>query len=304
MTSNQYIESSFGFFEESSSRISGKMTDVVVIQATLNFAIGMERLLKGVLFGINPTYILVSPEFNHSLKVLYKEKIIESDDNKSILASSPTSDVITFRNSLLRGAEISRAVQKNKSRLFGLSNLRDIIAHHDLALLDIAKAKLLLQRDFYFILLDFVDELNIDRNNCFGNYEGTLIEVSRIHQQDIKNIIRLKLEGHLKVWEGNKSNSELVRKNNGVTDELLESEHRYETACPACNQRAVLSAEADYVVDLDSAERHIVGEFARLIHCEFCGLHVNDDTELDELGYGKSFHPESFHPEFEGDIPF
>ena len=85
----------------------------------------------------------------------------------------------------------------------------------------------------------------------------------------------------------------------GVTDELLESEHRYETTCPACNQRAVLFAEADYVVDLESAEKRVAGEFARLIHCEFCGLRVDDDTELDELGYGKSFHSE-----FDGDIPF
>lgn len=304
MTSNQYIASSFGFFVESASRISGEMTKAAVIQATLNFAIGMERLLKGVLFNVNPTYILVSPEFNHSLKVLYKEKIVESDDTKSILASMPTADVITFRNSLLRGAAVSRATQKNKNRLFGLSNLRDIIAHNDLELLDIEKSKLLLQRDFYFILLDFVDELNIDRTDCFGSYEESLIEVSRSHQQDIKNIIRLKLDEHRRVWEGIKDNSELVRKKTGVTDELQESEHRYETACPACNQRAVLFAEADYVIDLDNAEKRVVGEFARLIHCEFCGLHVNDDTELDELGYGKSFHPESFHTEFDDDIPF
>jgi len=299
MTSNKYIASSFGFLVESASRISEEMTEVAIIQATLNYAIGMERLLKGILFNVNPTYILVSPEFNHSVKVLYKEKIIESEDSKSILASTPTADVITFRNSLLRGAAVSRATQKNKNRLFGLSNLRDIIAHNDLALLNIEKAKLLLQRDFYFILLDYVDELNIDRSECFGSYEAILIDVSRGHEQDVNNIIRLKLEDHRREWEVAKRNIELVKQKTRVTDELLESEHRYETACPACNQRAVLFAEADYVVDLESAEKRVVGEFARLIHCEFCGLHVSDDTELDELGYGKSFHPE-----FDDDIPF
>ena len=44
----------------------------------------------------------------------------------------------------------------------------------------------------------------------------------------------------------------------------------------------------------------MVGEFVRLIHCEFCGLNIYDDLELDELGYGKSFHPEFG----DDDIPF
>lgn len=299
MKTNPYIESSFSFLKEAASRIEGEMKSDAVIQAGLNFAVGMERLLKGILYEVNPTYILVSPEFNHSLKVLYENKIVGNADNKSILAKTPMADVITFRNSLLRGSAVSRAAQRNKNRLFGLSNLRDIIAHHDLALLDIEKTKVLLQRDYYFILLDFIDELNISRKDCFGDYEESLIEVTRKHPQDIKNILRLKLDEHRREWERIKGDEEVVLSKAGVTDELLEYERRYETTCPACNQRAILLAEPDYVVDIDSAEKRVVGEFARLIHCEFCGINVDDDIELDELGYGKSFHPD-----FDDDIPF
>lgn len=293
MTSNPYLRSASGFLRESASRIRHEMASDSVIQSTLNFAIGMERVLKGTLYDVNPTYVLVSPEFSHSLKVIYPNKILASQDGESVLAKTPTADVITFRNSLLRAAEISRATQKNKTRLFGLSNLRDLIVHHDLALLDLGKAQTLLQRDFYLILLDFAEELRITRTDWFGDSETTLIQVSRENAQDIKKIIRLKIEQHRRVWDSVKQAIDEVQKKNGVTDEFLESAHRYETACPACNQRAVLFSQPDYVIDVDNAGKHVVGEFVRLIHCEFCGLHIDDDVEIDELGYGKNLHPET-----------
>ena len=274
-----------------------------MLQAVLNFAVGIERLLKGILFNINPTYILVSPEFNHSMQVLYKSKIIKSTETKAIFAKAPVANVITFRNSLLRATAVSQAALKNKNRLFGLSNLRDIVAHHDLEKFDYKSARTLLQRDFYFILLDFHDEKTIDKIDCFGDYENSLITVSKQHKQDIKNIIRLKLEEHRKQWEKIKDNPQDVRDRTIVTDEQLESNHRYETTCPACNQRAVLFSEPDYVYDFETSEKNEVGEFVRLIDCSFCGLVVYDGNELDELGYGESFHP-LFGDGFDDDIPF
>ncbi len=279
------------------------MSNEELIQAILNFAIGMERLLKGILFDINPTYILISPEFNHSMQVLYKNKIIKSKNAKSILAKAPVADVITFRNSLLRTTSISNATLKNKNRLFGLSNLRDLIAHHDLEEFDYEVARVLLQRDFYFILLDFHDENAILKKDCFGDYEEALIRVSKLHQHDVKNIIRLKLNEHRNKWECIKNNSLRVKSKLTITDEQLESNNRYETTCPACNQRAILFSETDYIVNFESIEKKEVGEFIHLIKCEFCGLIVNDGNELDELGYGESFNPLS-NNDFDDDIPF
>jgi len=297
---NPFIDSAAFFLQECSSRITEDMSRNDAIQAILNFAIGMERVLKGILYDLNPTYVLVSPEFRHSLRVLYGERIVDGDDNRTVLAKRPEADVITFRNSLLRAAAVSESAQKNKNRLFGLSNLRDVLAHHDLALFDVEKAAVLLKRDFYLITLDFADELKISRREWFGTFEQSVIGVARNHQQDIKNTLRVKLEEHRRNWEATKQDEEAVRRRAAVTDERLESEHRYETACPACNQRAVLFAEPDYVIDTDSSEKLVAGEFVRLIHCEFCGLNINDDLELDELGYGKSFHPEFS----DDDIPF
>ncbi len=303
MNTNTYTSSSNIFLRVCASRISEDMDNDDVLQAVLNFAVGIERLLKGILFNINPTYILVSPEFNHSMQVLYKSKIIKSTETKAIFAKAPVANVITFRNSLLRATAVSQAALKNKNRLFGLSNLRDIVAHHDLEKFDYKSARTLLQRDFYFILLDFHDEKTIDKIDCFGDYENSLITVSKQHKQDIKNIIRLKLEEHRKQWEKIKDNPQDVRDRTIVTDEQLESNHRYETTCPACNQRAVLFSEPDYVYDFETSEKNEVGEFVRLIDCSFCGLVVYDGNELDELGYGESFHP-LFGDGFDDDIPF
>ncbi len=297
---NPFIDSARFFLQECASRIAEDMSRIDTIQAILNFAIGMERVLKGILYDLNPTYVLVSPEFRHSLRVLYGQRIVDGADNKTILAKTPQADVITFRNSLLRAAAVSESAQKNKNRLFGLSNLRDVLAHHDLALFDVEKAMVLLKRDFYFITIDFADELRNSRKEWFGACENNVIDVARNYQQDSKNILRLKLEEHRSNWEATKQDEEAVRRSEAVTDERLESEHRYETTCPACNQRAVLVAEPDYVFDVDSAERVVAGEFVRLIHCEFCGLNIDDDLDLDELGYGKSFHSEFS----DDDIPF
>lgn len=302
MAKNQYIQSSYLFFQESAARINTEMTNLDVFQSVLNFAIGMERLLKGIIFNINPTYILLNPDFNHSLKILYKDKIVNIKDRDSILASSPTADVITFRNSLLRAAEVSRATQKNKNRLFGLSNFRDIIVHNNLELIDEVKARLLIQRDFYFTLLDFSDEIGISRKDIFGWHEDRIREISKTHQKDRVNLLRIKIEEHRRKWGNISQDPKIIKQKSASTDELLESNSRYETTCPACNQRAVLFAEADYVVDLENAEKLITGEFARLIHCEYCGLHISDEIELDELGYGKSFNP--YFENFDDDIPF
>ncbi|MGR9100197.1 MAG: hypothetical protein ACU826_06485 [Gammaproteobacteria bacterium] len=277
------------------------MNNEDVIQATLNFAIGMERLLKGILFDINPTYILLSPEFKHSLKVLYEKKVINCDDSKSVLEMAPTTEVITFRNSLLRATAVSYAAQKNKNRLFGLSNIRDIIVHNNIELIDYSKARLLLQRDFYFLILDFVDEFKFIRANFFGESEDSLIEISKQHKQDIENVIRLKIEEHCRIWIKIKNNAKEVRNKTIITDELLESEHSYETTCPACNQRAVLISEPDFVVDLETSEKKEVGEFVKIIKCLFCGLIIDDGIELDVMGYGKSFDP---YFDFDDDIPF
>lgn len=276
------------------------MKEGAVIQGALNFAIGVERLLKGILFDINPIYILTIPEFQNSLKIFYKNKIVVEEKNSEDIKKSPKSEVITFRNSLLRAAKVSPATQKNKNKLFELSHTRDILVHQELSILDLDKTRLLLQRDFYFICLDFIDELSLSKKAFFGKNEELLIDVSWSLQEDIKNIIRIKLEDHRKNWSKVRGDAELIVSKNAITDELLQNRYRHEIPCPACNQRAILFVEPDYLFDAQTGEMKDSGEFIRSISCEFCSLQIADAAELDEIGYGKFIGFESL----DDDIPF
>ncbi len=281
------------------------MSNQDIIQGVLNFAIGMERILKGILYNINPTYILVAPEFRNSLPILYDTRIINREKNNNVLNIKLNRDVITFRNSLLRSSSVSKSAQNNKNKLFSLSNLRDVIAHHEIEIMDINQARNILQRDFYFIILDFVDEFGLNKFNCFGEYENNINALAKKHQQDIKNIIRLKIEEHRLKWEKLDKASEIISRKHSITNELLESDYRHETSCPACNQPAILYTEADYVIDTDTAEKTIIGQFVRKIRCEFCGLIIDDAGELDELGFGSLIYPDnSYYDYFDDDIPF
>src|SRR5450759_154521 len=111
---NEYNHDAIIFLSEAAARTSERMQDADIIQATLNLALGIERILKGILYDLNPTYVLMKPDFKHSVQVLYKDKISNDLEVRKELAANPDSDVLTFRNSLLRAQVISETVRKNK----------------------------------------------------------------------------------------------------------------------------------------------------------------------------------------------
>lgn len=138
---NDYINDSGLFFKDIAKRINNDIGDFEVINLTMNFAIGLEKLLKGILFDINPTYILIQPEFKNSVQILYKNKLLSGESISTDLAKNPNGDVITFRNSVLRALCISKTTYENKNILFMLSDARDIIAHCELKHIDLPKYK-------------------------------------------------------------------------------------------------------------------------------------------------------------------
>lgn len=303
MPNNPYSESASQFLQKCSSLIRVDIDDADIVQAILNFSIGMERLLKGVLYEINPTYVMVKPEFDHSVATLYGKSVLDNDGSRSMISKSPNADVITFRNSLLRSAVVSEVTLKHKNKLFGLSHLRDLIAHNDMALFDYEKAKALLQRDFYPILLDYIDELKLEKSHCFSeNSEDSLIAISKIHKTDWRVSLRVRIEEHRRKWGRASRDAKALESKKIITEEILENEKiRHPTSCPACNQNAVLFSEPDYIFDIDGDQSSAVaiGQFVRKIQCFYCGFLVDDGNELDELGYGKSFKPY-----LDDDIPF
>ena len=60
MAKNEFLKDSFRFFQKFSRNITedNLEEDFSIIQTTLLFAIGVEKLLKGIIYDINPLYIL------------------------------------------------------------------------------------------------------------------------------------------------------------------------------------------------------------------------------------------------------
>lgn len=288
---NNYLTDSGKFFRFTARGIQDKIDDFETIQLSLNFALGLERLLKGILYDINPTYILIEPGFKHSLPHLYPDKVIAETKSSGEIVGNPNEDVITFRNSLLRAQHISKSCFDNKNLLFNISNARDIIVHHELKKLDIPKLKEILLRDFYPFLKSISEELNIKQGHFFDGSHIKLSKISSTHQTDLENRLKLILDSHLGIWNtmknrdsGQDGRSGYVIDKINVTNEVLNSPNKESTKCPACSNEAVIYLKPIYEFNPFEKKEILIGHEVKKLKCQFCKLEIQDAATLDHLG--------------------
>jgi len=197
---NEYQNDAMQFLRRTSDIVSEKMSSQDVVEAILFLALGMERVLKGVLFKINPAYVYKISEFKNTAPILYPHLMVSKSDGKE-LANSPDCDVLSFRQSLSRARFFSTASAKHMSLLFSLSNFRDIIAHNLISGLDQSKAQKLPLRDLYPLLSDFQQELNVKPEEIFGSNQRRLVSISIEHQDSVNDRLAIKLGFHKRQWE-------------------------------------------------------------------------------------------------------
>ena len=68
---NDHKRDSNTFFKKAAMVIQEDMDDTAVVDAIVWVGVGIERLLKGILYDINPVYIYRSPVFKDTAKLLY-----------------------------------------------------------------------------------------------------------------------------------------------------------------------------------------------------------------------------------------
>lgn len=280
---NNYHHDSGKFFKYVSIGIQKELDDFQVIQLTLNFALGVERLLKGILYDVNPTFILIEPGFRHSIQSLYSHKIIEESKSSGELAANPNNDVITYRNSLLRAQHISKACFDHKNLLFSISNARDIIVHHELKNLDITKLREILQRDFYPFLKSVSSDLGIKQGHYFDGSHIKLARLSSSLQTDLEKKIKLLLETHIGTWNVLKNRGGFIEDKNSVTEEILTTSHKEATDCPACNNKAVIYLNPIEEFNPFEKKSIIIGYEVKKLKCQYCKLEIKDSSILDHL---------------------
>jgi len=126
--SNDYFRDSAYFLRSAADKIRENMNKEDVVSGALFFSLGIERILKGILYDLNPIYIYKSPDFKNSVCILYKERLLPNFKKNRDISKKPNEDVLGFRSALSRAMSISKIAAERASLLFALSNIRDIVA--------------------------------------------------------------------------------------------------------------------------------------------------------------------------------
>mgnify|MGYP001598428373 CR=1 FL=1 len=281
---NNYLKDSGLFFKEVSLGIHGNISDKEIIQLTFNFALGCERLLKGILYDINPTYILIEPTFKNSLRIFYSNKIIPEIVHDKELPSKPNSDVITFNTCILRAQFISKTTLQYKNTLFAISNARDIIAHCELKLLDKQSLKEILRRDFYAIINSYADELKIRKNHFYDSQRVNFSKSSGILRSNLEKGIKQELEDHKRFWSLSKKNESFIKDSKKRTEEILKRGNTEIVKCPACKNDALLYLEPYFKSNQLRLLRVTTGYVVKEFRCLYCNLGIKNPSILDNLG--------------------
>lgn len=280
---NNYIEDSGLFFKNVSKGINRDIDGFEIINLTMNMALGLEKLLKGILYDINPTFVLIDPVFKNSIQILYKDKLLHEPDSTSDLIKKPNGDVITFRNSVLRTQCLSETTNDNKNILFNLSDARDIIAHCELKNLDLEKYKTLLLRDFYPLLISYSDELKIKRGHFFSGSHIKLANISSKLQEDLEKEIELILDAHEGKWRSLRGNGGFVTEKKKITSEIIRTPNKEKIDCPACENEAILYLKPILEYNPNIGEEIQIGNEIKKLKCQFCKLEITDSKKFDSL---------------------
>ncbi len=283
MKRNEFYKDASLLFKKVSKQIVGNQLEdeCSVIENTLLFAIGVEKLLKSIIYDVNPLYVLESPDFKNSAPIAYYADI---KDNCEV-AKDPNEDVIAFHSSVLRATVFSKTAFDNKNTLMKLKNARDIIVHHNFSKLDIYELRTLLKRDFYPLLRDFSVEHSFGGMlNFFNNLNPKLASISSSLQDDIEKQIKLKLEGVTASWNALKGvNTFNIKKVEVETAKSLEKDYVFPAECPCCKNQALVYTTP--IMSFDSYKNEIIqtGLSTKALKCLFCHLEVTDYKELDYL---------------------
>ena len=280
---NDYLKDASLFLRAASRQIKQTMAKDEIVFAAMNFALGLERVLKGILFNVNPIYVLVEPKFANSVSVIYGKSLLADKASHAEISDSPNSDVITFRISLLRAQALSHVTFQNKGLIYALSSYRDIIAHHSLDKLNYGKLGIMLTRDFYPLVLSYTQELGIQKAKYLADQDIRLAKFSAKLQGTTEAQVKMKIEAQRRIWEMSKNKPGYIEDKDAVTREVLAIQAHFPVICPACSKEAILYARP--VKELSVAEKTevVVGYAADKLKCFYCKLVLEDYKELDFL---------------------
>lgn len=295
---NEYIEDGVFFLKRASSQLHGSGERETLVDVLLNYALGMERLFKGILHKVNPLFVLEKPDFDSAVKLLYRDQLIgkrkRAVENDLKKAKNQDAKVHAFSASLSHAVQFSETLDSYRGAMTQLCEYRGILAHRTIAELDAKEVWRFMRKTFPPVVAGVAGELGIEPSRF---YETTRLmqalsnwsaEITKEDATEEK--VAGLIESCQKLWDAKKNEASYVAAAEARTQESLEKDRsyrpRYWTDCPACGQRAVLEATVDG--EYEEGEFTPTGIDVNRLECHFCGMKVEDYEEVDHLElYGR-----------------
>jgi len=284
---NEYLIDGCAFLNRGISRICDKLSDEELPEVVLCIALGIERLLKSVLYTLNPIYVFKVQEFKNTVAILHTDRLTSAADSSKEIAAKPNRDVLSFRAALARAKTVSEVISDHTALLYSLSEQRDIVAHCMLSMLKLERCRQILERDLCTFLRAFAAETGVTEQRLFGTNKVKFQKFSADHQDDVETKLSLKLDIHKNNYKQlfNQPGYEasMCKKTHDYVSRVSKSSYRFRQLfiCPACGNKAVVSLETDY--DIIDGEGVITGMFVTELRCFYCKLHIEEYDEIDYL---------------------
>lgn len=288
---NKHFEEASTLLCLASDYMRANIKDSPSIESLLFFAIGVERMFKGILYEVNPIYVLKNQKFGNTVPVIYSSQIVSTFKLKEV-QKVPDFDVLSYRTALSRARLFSETINNYATQLFYLADTRDKIAHGGMDLINMEKIQRTIHELFYPLIYGIATENSIDVDSLLcRNLEDIK---SAFEKAKLFNIAGQRVEAKIKAqtqfWDSIKNEPQMFESAKGKTKEALgttlEEFLRKEIKCPVCENNAIVEIEP-YQVIIDGNEVMYM-EYAKNFNCYYCELVFDEVDEIDYLNIRKN----------------
>ncbi|MFO0824976.1 MAG: hypothetical protein U0792_17955 [Gemmataceae bacterium] len=289
---NDYFTDATYWLRRAATTLAANERDAAVDNihdAVIDFAFGIEKLLKGILWNVNPLFIFETPSFENACGVLYRDKLLdnarekaEKEDRKNQFEKN----VIPFGASMKRAKVFSQVVATHMGMLTELAELRGLLAHRVVKEMDANETCGFLHRSFLPLAAAFSAELGVKFNE-WQKADQEMLEKAHRDEMDrynFNNRILALITKHKAIFAERQRDAIRMDQASRETHHALfvsrsTTLRNLPATCPVCNSKASLQVTLDEAtppeVELDG-NGYITG-----LECKFCNFEIHDYEDMD-----------------------
>lgn len=272
-------------------RNDGQLNKSAVIKNVLLLGVGIEKMLKGYLYNINPVLVLNNISYASVSKGIYGDLITHPDDNSDFLNfKQKDADVIALNESINRASHFSKCVFHHKIFLLTLKEVRDVIAHCELSIYresdKLQELADMLERDFYPFVQAFMDENGMTQGDLlfFNNLNSQLATISSHKQKEVHSQYKLFVQAYAQHWKSIENNPTFNQDScRQKTESELQKAYREELICPSCRKTCIEYTSPIMKKDWDTHTEIEIDRISERIQCFYCGLDATDRNIIEEI---------------------